>query len=521
MKKEKIIRNRKSANKFTFKQSIMLGVVIIASAAILFMQTDNASAAKKKTKQDDHYVTMSFKNGVLTVKGNGEMGDSVNITVYEGKNIKKVVVKKGVVSLPDNAFKDCKKLKKIILPSTLKRIGARAFSNTPTLKSLNLPNGITAIKEYTFEKSGIEKVNIPKTVKSIGTGAFKGCAIKNISIPKSVKSIGIGAFEYSSIKSITIPKTVKKLGEGALCNCKKLENITMPGDIGVIKYEDPDYEYQPKSFLGYFCKSLKKIKFTTSLNINILKRVGKSGGFEVMANDPNYKSVDGLIYSKDGKTLLRIPHGRKKVVISDKCTTVTAGSYGYDMYFMDSAMNEIVFPKTVTKIISDDTSINSSHYKCNDIKVTLNMDYLDDDSIKILWQTNKYWKNSLKDELLRKGFAKLNEENERMLMLDDGYLCGYLMKDNSKIDDTSAWETLDGLVVPDNVKTIGTGAFMGFWVKSLTFGSGVKYVEDNVLRAVDIPGTYKSVTTIYIKNPDIVISERAFDANDQIDIVTA
>ena len=37
------------------------------------------------------------------------------------------------------------------------------------------------------------------------------------------------------------------------------------------------------------------------------------------------------------------------------------------------------------------------------------MDYLDDDSIKILWQTNKYWRNSLKDELLRKGLAKLNE----------------------------------------------------------------------------------------------------------------
>lgn len=112
MGKEKFIRKRKSADKFTFKQSIMLGVVIIASVSIIFMQADNASAAKKKTKQDNHYVTMSFKNGVLTVKGNGEMGDPINITVYEGKNIKKVVIKKGVVSLPDNAFKDCKKLKK-------------------------------------------------------------------------------------------------------------------------------------------------------------------------------------------------------------------------------------------------------------------------------------------------------------------------------------------------------------------------------------------------------------------------
>ena len=304
-------------------------------------------------------------------------------------------------------------------------------------------------------------------------------------------------------------------------DCKKLESITMPGNIGVIKYEEPDDEYQPKSFVGDSCKSLKKIKFTTSLNINILKRVGKSGGFEVLANDPKYKSVNGLLYSKDGKILLRIPHGRKKVIISDKCTTVTAGSYGYEMYLADSAMKEIVFPKTVTKIILDDTLLGPSYYECNNIKITLNMDYLDDDSIKILWQTNKYWRNSLKDELLRKGLAKLNEENERMLMLDDGYLCAYLMKDISKIDDRSAWETIDGLVVPDNVKTIGTEAFTGFLVKSLTFGSGVKYVEENVLLAADVPNTYKNMATIYVKNHDIVISKKAFDANDQINIVMA
>ena len=476
MKKEKYIISRKFIGSLLLKNIMMFGVVILAVAAPMFMQPDKTSAAKKKTKQTQEYVSMSYKKGVLTIKGKGEMGDPIKTTVYENKNIKKVVIKKGVTAIADFAFKGCKKLKEIILPSTLKKIGACAF---------------------------------------------EGCPIKNITIPKSVKSIEPGAFAGSSIKSITIPKTVKKLGEGVFGDCKKLESITMPGNIGVIKYEEPDDEYQPKSFVGDSCKSLKKIKFTTSLNINILKRVGKSGGFEVLANDPKYKSVNGLLYSKDGKTLLRIPHGRKKVIISDKCTTVTAGSYGYEMYLADSAMKEIVFPKTVTKIILDDTLLGPSYYECNNIKITLNMDYLDDDSIKILWQTNKYWRNSLKDELLRKGLAKLNEENERMLMLDDGYLCAYLMKDISKIDDRSAWETIDRLEVPDNVKTIGTEAFTGFLVKSLTFGSGVKYVEENVLLAADVPNTYKNMATIYVKNHDIVISKKAFDANDQINIVMA
>ena len=476
MKKEKYIISRKFIGSLLLKNIMMFGVVILAVAAPMFMQPDKTSAAKKKTKQTQEYVSMSYKKGVLTIKGKGEMGDPIKTTVYENKNIKKVVIKKGVTAIADFAFKGCKKLKEIILPSTLKKIGAYAFED---------------------------------------------CPIKNITIPKSVKSIEPGAFAGSSIKSITIPKTVKKLGEGVFGDCKKLESITMPGNIGVIKYEEPDDEYQPKSFVGDSCKSLKKIKFTTALDINILKRVGKSGGFEVLANDPKYKSVNGLLYSKDGKTLLRIPHGRKKVIISDKCTTVTAGSYGYEMYLADSAMNEIVFPKTVKKVILDDTLLGPSYYECNNIKITLNMDYLDDDSIKILWQTNKYWRNSLKDELLRKGLAKLNEENERMLMLSDGYLCGYIMKEGSDVDDESTWEKIDGLVIPDNVKTIGTEAFMGFLVKSLTFGSGVKYVEENVLLAAYVPNTYKNMATIYVKNHDIVISKKAFDANDQINIVMA
>ena len=480
MKKEKSIISRKFIGSLLLKNIMMFGVVILAVAAPMFMQPDKTSAAKKKTKQTQEYVSMSYKKGVLTIKGKGEMGDPIKTTVYENKNIKKVVIKKGVTAIADFAFKGCKKLKEIILPSTLKKIGAYAFED---------------------------------------------CPIKNITIPKSVKSIEPGAFAGSSIKSITIPKTVKKLGEGVFGDCKKLESITMPGNIGVIKYEEPDDEYQPKSFVGDSCKSLKKIKFTTALDINILKRVGKSGGFEVLANDPKYKSVNGLLYSKDGKTLLRIPLGRKRVVISDKCTTVTAGSYGYEMYFMDSAMNEIVFPKTVKKITFDDTLVDSEHYECKNIKVTLNMDYLDDQSIQNLWRTNKYWKNSLKDELLRKGLAKLNEENERMLMLSDGYLCGYIMKEGSDVDDESTWEKIDGLVIPDNVKTIGCGAFAGYSICSITLGSSVECIASLAFggwssKAGLVDDNSKRYAVVYMKNNNIQIKDNAFNIGGYVRVVT-
>jgi len=458
--KTEIRKSRIVVKKIAAFACMMFGIIILSVTATIFTQTNDASAAKKKTKQVDEYITMSLKNGVLTVKGKAEMADPVSTTAYKKKNIKKVVIKEGVTAIGDNVFKDCKKLTSIKIAST-------------------------------------------------------------------VKKIGIGAFENTAIKSITIPKTVKKLGELAFDGCEKLENITMPGNIGVIKvvYDDGN-DYVPSPFIWNIGKSLKKVKFTTALNLDILKRIGKTENFEVAANDPKYKSVDGMIYSKDEKTLIRIPLGRKKVVIPESCTTVTAGSYGYaigdDIYGVESTMSEIVFSKTVTKIISDGTSVDLGHYECKDIKITLNMDYLDNESIQQLWASNVCWEKSLKNELMRKGLAKLNEENERMLMLSDGYLCGYLTEDENDINKIEKHETINGLVVPDNVKTIGSKAFGGYYICSITLGSSVERVESTAfgwLQGGWRDDSLKTYAIIYIKNNNIQIAQDAFNIGDYVNVI--
>ena len=123
MRKDKSIEKRISNYKKLLTKIMMFGVVILASA-IMFMQKEDVSAAKKKAKQAEEILggAMSLRKGVLTIKGKGDMGDAVKITVYEGKNIRKVVVEEGVVSLLDSAFEGCKKLKKVTLPNSLKKL---------------------------------------------------------------------------------------------------------------------------------------------------------------------------------------------------------------------------------------------------------------------------------------------------------------------------------------------------------------------------------------------------------------
>ena len=227
-----------------------------------------------------------------------------------------------------------------------------------------------------------------------------------------------------------------------------------------------------------------------------------------------------MIYSKDGKTLVRIPLGRKKVVISDKCSTVATRSYGYRTYGM-SVLREIVFPKSVVKITSDDDlNFDISHYKCKNIKVSLNMSQLDNKSIQRLWTTNKYWKKSLKNELLRKGFASLNEKNERMIMLADGYLCSYLKKEETDTDETETREDIVGLVIPDNVKTIGTEALSEYDISYITLENGVEFIEDYAFEGCGLKDENDNwYAVVYVKRDNIHISDKAFAGGESVRIV--
>ena len=164
------------------------------------------------------------------------------------------------------------------------------------------------------------------------------------------------------------------------------------------------------------------------------------------------------------------------------------------------------------------------------------MSQLDNKSIQRLWTTNKYWKKSLKNELLRKGFASLNEKNERMLMLADGYLCSYLKKDvteshdfattmpqtkeETDTDETETREDIVGLVIPDNVKTIGTEAFSEYDISYITLEHGVEFIEDYAFEGCGLKDENDNwYAVVYVKRDNIHISDKAFAGGESVRIV--
>lgn len=123
---------------------------------------------------------------------------------------------------------------------------------------------------------------IASTVTSIGLYAFSGSSITSLSLPSSIKTINSYAFSNcEGLTSVTIPDTVTNLSGNAFSDCDNLETITIGSGWNNMNY----YSYG----LGLFeeCPSLKAVNISSS--------------------NTKYKSINGVIYSKDGTTLYRCP----------------------------------------------------------------------------------------------------------------------------------------------------------------------------------------------------------------------
>lgn len=189
--------------------------------------------------------TWTLDGTVLTISGNGEMGDyyfdeNYIVSLPWGTSITEVVIKDGVTSMGACAFYHCLSLNSITIPDSVISIGEYAFSYCTSLNSVTIPDGVTSIGAGTFSVcESLTSITIPDSVTSIGDSAFFECtSLIDIAIPGSVKSIGYWAFgECRSLTSLTIGDGLTSIGEGAFSHCSKLTSISIPDSVTSIGEE--------------------------------------------------------------------------------------------------------------------------------------------------------------------------------------------------------------------------------------------------------------------------------------------
>lgn len=414
----------------------------------------------------DSKVKYKLKKGILTIYGNGKMPKGMHFA--GNANIKKVIIKKGVTSVSNYAFYNCKNLKSVKMTNTVKEIGWYSF---------------------------------------YGTG----------------------------IKSIVVPKKVKSIGNAAFGKCNLLRHITIPGNF-TIKQKGGDEE--PQNIM--WGAKLASVKFNTKLDLNIVQYC-QSRNLYVMKNDSNYTSIDGVIYSKDGKCIVRMPLKRKELVIAEGCTEFALSSITYAMDVSDSGaeavctgLNKIVIPESVEKISDDkyNTINDAGSLVVEDI--TIQSKKLDTDGIMTLITTLETGddmdgeKKSVDIESILSQLQYIIKKTDNMYISKDGILIRYVGNEKE-------------VVIPDSVKVIAENAFESDYfyadkvLEKVTIPEGVIKIDDKAfayrkgLKEANLPKSLEyigegifyenSVEKLVVPSGIKVIEEAAFDHAGVMEVV--
>ena len=211
------------------------------------------------------------------------------------------------------------KVTELVIPAEIdgvavKEIGAHAFKRCYHLSSITISEGITTIGELAFFKINVKSVTIPSSVTAIGRYAFSDCKnLESVTVPEGVVSLGDHAFfNCRSLKSVTLPESVTSIGESAFSRCEELKSITIKGGVATIG----SYAFED-------CTHLTEI--------NVAK------------NNAVYVSDDGVLYTKDMKTLVCCPSGRSgELVIPNGVKTI-----GQSAFASCKRLTEVKIPKSV------------------------------------------------------------------------------------------------------------------------------------------------------------------------------
>ena len=226
----------------------------------------------------------------------------------------------------------CKKCGEILVAQTIIPVTDHSFGDWLTVKNPTLTEQGT--KERYCACGAKETDSIPMLKASEGlrfnsngdgtcyVSSMGSCTDSDLVIPaihngESVTGIGDSVFSHcSSLESVVIPDSVTSIGNFVFYDCFSLESVVIGDSVTSIG----DYAFR-------YCPNLTDIK--------------------VDSNNPYYKDIDGNLYTKDGKTLIRYAIGKSDIhfVIPDSVTSI-----GNFAFYDCSSLENVVILDSVTSI---------------------------------------------------------------------------------------------------------------------------------------------------------------------------
>jgi hypothetical protein len=384
-----------------------------------------------------------------------------------------------VTVIDDNALYFCDSVISVDMPDGVTTIGDSAFYYCTSLTSVSIPMNLTSIGDYTFYYcSSLTSVTMPDSISTIGEYAFYSCdSLTELTLPDGVAIIGEYAFSScDSLASLNLSDNVSSLGKFAFSYCDSLTSVRIPGNVTSIG---------ERAF--YVCDSLTAI--------------------DVDASNPNYASVDGMLFDKALTTLIQCPGGKSGnltipgtvTVIDDyafySCGSMTSvtilgniASIGDSAFYNCYSLTKMDIPSTVSHI-GDSAFLSCNSLTAIDIDAA-NLNYASIDGVlfdKALTTLIQCPGGKAGDFTVPNGAVSIGE--------DAFYNC----------------DRLTTVTVSDSVIHIGDNAFCSCdHLSSISLGSGTAIIGPEAFSYCD------SLTSVRIPGNVTSIGERAFHSCDSL-----
>lgn len=265
----------------------------------------------------------------------------IESNAFEGCiNVTGIIMSDNVIKIGHSAFKDCDNLYFVTLSNKVEHLEFELFSYCRRLHIINLPLSLKTIEAAAFEMcSNLNTLHFPKGLEYIGKGSFIGSGLKDVVLPLGLYKIDDDGFcNCHELVSCVLPNSVLELGHSCFRGCEKLQNTEIPNGVKTI---------DNGAFGG--CDSITEFYIPSSV-----EKIGRGAfcgqnveNIYVSKNNPNYKSVDGILFDKGMSVLHTYPRNKKLLSYTIPISTRIIMS---DAFAGSIHLRNIIFNENISEI---------------------------------------------------------------------------------------------------------------------------------------------------------------------------
>lgn len=215
-----------------------------------------------------------------------------------------------------------------------------------------IPDGIKIVANKAFYNAlWMEHINIPDSVEVIGKSAFSITMVDEFHLSKNVREFSEGAFITFKLNNIDLDPENPYFDtvNGSIMNEDHTELVLIPSYVKVDEFVIPE---GTDTIRANACLNARDIRdlVLPSTYVGDIRFIEDMYGLEnvyVSEDNPEYCDIDGVLFSKDKKTLLKYPdhkNYRDAYVVPDG--TVKIGPLAF--YYSD--LRDLTFPASVSEM---------------------------------------------------------------------------------------------------------------------------------------------------------------------------